>query len=78
MDTVDGGLAKYDLDLTFEPDNTPGLCTNNFNENCCSCFKKKSTDPGCFKLPCIANGIDGYCIGEISFKNHFECPKTFK
>ena len=68
---VDGGPAKYDLDLTVQPDNTPGLCKNDVNDNCCTCFKKATEDPGCYKIPCQAYGenpngsyaVNGYCIG---------------
>ena len=36
---VSGGVANYDLDLTVEPDNSPELCNNTINRDCCSCFK---------------------------------------
>ena len=60
---VDGGVAKHDLDKTVQPDNTPGLCTNDVNSNCCTCYKKSPMDPGCFKIPCFYNGLDGFCVG---------------
>ena len=62
---VDGDLTKYDLDLTVKPDETPGLCTNDINENCCSCFKKKDSDSGgCFKMKCFHKGMEGTCVGK--------------
>ena len=36
---VSGGVANHDLDLTVEPNNSPKLCNNAVNRDCCSCFK---------------------------------------
>ena len=36
---VSGGVANHNLDLTVEPDNSPDLCSNTVNKDCCSCFK---------------------------------------
>ena len=53
---MDGDFSKYDLDMTVKPDPTPGLCSNNVNENCCSCFKKHDSDSGCHKVKCYHQG----------------------
>ena len=60
---VDGGLAKHEIDLNVLPDNTPGLCTNDVNEDCCTCFKKASVASDCHKKPCQAEGLKGFCVG---------------
>ena len=36
---VSGGVANHNLDLTVEPIEGPGLCSNTVNQDCCSCFK---------------------------------------
>ena len=64
IDAVDGDLSKYDLDLTVEPDQTSGLCNNDVNDNCCSCFKKQDSESSCYKVKCYQNGLDGICIGK--------------
>ena len=45
---VSGGVANHNLDLTVEPIEGPGLCSNTVNQDCCSCFKsaKGATSPG--------------------------------
>ena len=63
IDAVDGDLSKYDIDFEVKPDQTPGLCTNNVNDNCCSCFKKKDTDSGCYKMRCFVGKVEGICVG---------------
>jgi len=65
IDMIDGAVANHDLDLSVEPDNALGLCTNNVNDNCCSCFKSTTVDSGCYKTSCFVNGIDGICIGKF-------------
>ena len=60
---VDGGVANHNVDRTVQPDNTPGLCSNDVNDNCCSCYKKVTKDPDCYRIPCIYNGLDGFCVG---------------
>ena len=44
---ADGGVANHDLDLTVQPDNTPGLCVNDVNKDCCSCYKRATDDYKC-------------------------------
>ena len=39
VNMVSGGVANHNLDLTVEPDNSPDLCSNTINKDCCSCFK---------------------------------------
>jgi len=63
IDAVDGDLSKYDLDFDVNPDQTPGLCTNDVNENCCSCFKKQDSDSGCYKVRCYVGKVEGICVG---------------
>merc|ERR1711976_559292 len=63
IDAVDGDLSKYDIDFGVKPDQTPGLCTNNVNDNCCSCFKKQDTDSGCYKMRCFVGKVEGICVG---------------
>ena len=61
---MDGDFSKHNLDLTVKPDQTPGLCVNEANNNCCSCFKEQDSDSECYKVKCFHNGIDGICIGK--------------
>jgi len=63
IDAVDGDLSKYDIDFEVKPDQTPGLCTNNVNDNCCSCFKKQDYDSGCYKMRCFVGKVEGICVG---------------
>ena len=48
VNMVSGGVANHNLDLTVEPIEGPGLCSNTVNQDCCSCFKsaKGATSPG--------------------------------
>ena len=39
VNMVSGGVANHNLDLAVEPDNSPDLCSNTVNKDCCSCFK---------------------------------------
>jgi len=64
IDNVDGDFSKYDLDMTVKPNPTPGLCSNNVNDHCCSCFKKQDSDSGCYKVKCYHKGLEGICIGK--------------
>ena len=61
---VDGDFSKHNLDMTVKHDQTPGLCVNEANENCCSCFKEQDSDFGCNKMRCFHNGLDGICVGK--------------
>ena len=61
---VDGDFSKYNLDMTVKHDQTPGLCVNEANENCCSCFKEQDSDYGCNKMRCFHNGLYGICVGK--------------
>ena len=52
IDVSNGDLSQLkDVDLTTKQDPKLGLCENKFNDNCCSCFKKKGSlaDSDCFK-----------------------------
>ena len=67
IDNVDGDFSKYDVDMTVKPDTTPGLCFNDVNDNCCSCFKKQDPNSGCYKARCNIKGKgsqEGICIGK--------------
>ena len=50
--------------MTVKPNPTPGLCSNNVNDHCCSCFKKQDLDSGCYKVKCYHKGLEGICIGK--------------
>ena len=71
---MDGDFSKYDLDMTVKPDPTPGLCSNNVNDNCCSCFKRQDSDSGCYKVKCYHQGkaIKSNCLNNSS-KWHTIC-----
>ena len=63
IDVVDGDLSQYDIDFDVKPDNDPSLCSNDANENCCTCFKRQDTDSGCNKMGCIVGKDEGICVG---------------
>ena len=66
IDMIDGAVANHNVDLSIQPDNSPGLCTNNLNDNCCSCFKSiPQVDSPFYRKPCSAKELDGVCIGRI-------------
>ena len=66
IDMIDGAVANHNVDLSVEPDNSPELCSNNLNENCCSCFKSAPVvDSQFYKRSCFANGLEGVCIGNL-------------
>ena len=68
---VSGGVANHNLDLTVEPIEGPGLCSNTVNQDCCSCFKsaKGATSPG---PPCEDIWSEKKCKKCIKKS----CPKT--
>jgi len=63
VDAIEGDLSKHDIDFDVKPDQTPGLCTNDVNDNCCTCFKKQDTASDCYKMRCSVGKVDGICIG---------------
>ena len=66
INVVEDDLTQFNLDLTARQDPVPGLCRNDLNEDCCSCFKKHNEDHGspCYRLACEAEGEPGICIGQ--------------